>query len=176
MDRTNLLLLPVSLALLACAQTSVTSYKDPAHSQATCTYIVITARIEGLGHQQAIEDSFVVSLKDAGVKESRGIDMWPPTRAIAKEEMASTFLKSDADCLLAVSLKEGTTEAQTYETIVLEKASMSKIWIGSSSTQTITDTAHSILTKDIHMSAMFDSMAKGIVGQLVKDGVIKQRM
>ena len=175
MKRTFLTLLPVTLGLVACAQTSITSYKDPAYAQATCSDMVVNAHIEGIGHQQSIEESFVAALKDVGVKGRRGIDMWPPTRSFTKEEKALAFVKSDADCLLAVSLTEGTTETQTYESTVLDKSSMSKIWIGTSSTQAITDTAHSIVTKDIHLKAMFDSMARGVVGQLQKDGVLVKR-
>ena len=143
----------------------------------TCSYLVITAHIGDIGHRQAIEDSFVSALKAVRVEGSRGVDIWPPTRNMTKEQKALAFLESDSDCLISISLKKGTIKAQFYEVVVLEKFSASNIWIGTASTRSIIEpiTAHSILTGDVDMSAMFDSMAREIVNQLVKDGVLRRR-
>ena len=98
--------------------------------------------------------------------------MWPPTRNMTKEKMAKVFLESDADCLVSISLKQGTARVQSYEAAILDKHSESKIWIGSTSTRSIGTSGRSILTQDIHMSAILDSMTEEVVSQLIKDGIL----
>lgn len=138
---------------------------------------MITAHIGDIGHRQTIEDSFVSALKAVRVEGSRGVDIWPPIRNMTEEQEALAFLESDSDCLVRISLKKGAVIAQSYEVVVLEKFSAYNIWVGTASTRSIIEpiTAHSILTDDVDMSAMFDSMAREVVNQLIKDGVLRRR-
>ncbi|MBI2799155.1 MAG: hypothetical protein HYX63_02540 [Gammaproteobacteria bacterium] len=109
------------LMLAACATTRVESYRDPAFVGRSFHCPLVVAQIDGPAHKRAIEDAFANKISSKGVRVFKGLDVFPPTRILSNEEKALAFIQSDADCMIFVSLKEGTVHEEKYEIRVTGK-------------------------------------------------------
>ncbi len=158
-----------ALLLVGCAHTKVSSYKAQAADDATCTTTMVLGKIGRIEHQTMLEDAFIAKLEERKIRAIRGIDVIPPTESQSPENVVNAFARSSADCMILISLREGTISEQEYKVAVLEKISGKNIWVGDTSTKSY---VNAVVDKFTLMTT-FNSLASSVVSQLVDDGIFR---
>jgi len=155
--------------LSGCATTNVSSFIDPEYANEIYKMPIVWGRIAPLEDRQKLEGGIVAKFSSKGINAILGTAVFPPTRDITKEFIASALSKTEGDSLLIVALKEGSSiYSMKYEATLYGK-SLHKVWVGS----VVTKLQSGGFSESQKNDAVFDSTAHGIVDQIMKDGVIK---
>lgn len=87
-----------------CASTNMTSFRDPAYRTQGFSKIIVYANTYDLGWRSSIEDAIVVGLTNAGVAAIGSMDIIPPTRHMAREQIDSALAVHDVDAFLLLTV------------------------------------------------------------------------
>lgn len=163
------LVIVLFLFISGCASTKVTSHVDPEYKLEQYDKPVIIARIAPLSDKKLLEASFVKQLKLKNISAYHGTDVFSPTRELTKEYFISALKDTDADSILIIKLKEGSSVSLMQYDIKLLGNKLHTVWIGNAETKLQQDG----ITEDSTDEVIFESVAEQVVNQLLKDGVIK---
>jgi hypothetical protein len=100
--RTLVLLCLTALVIAGCAVTNLESFADPDVPNRSYRHVLIYAGSENLEFRKAMETSISERLAVKGIKSTRCIDMFPPTREFTPDEVVTKADSSGVDAYIFV--------------------------------------------------------------------------
>jgi hypothetical protein len=147
---TPLSALVVGLALVGCASTSTSSYRDPSFAQASYRKVAVMASGVQLGTRQQIEGRLATALRGKHIQATEAMQLFPPTREIGQDDMMALLHERGFDGLLFVErVESGATSHVTnfltgaseplefiaFDARLIDVASGQNAWVGSLRTE-----------------------------------------
>jgi len=138
-------------ALVGCASTSTSSYRDPAFARTSYRRVVVMASGVQLGTRQEIERRLASELRGKRIEAVEGMGLFPPTREFSQEETMAALRERGFDGLLFVERVESgstshvtnllTAESEPREFVafdarLIDVATGHAAWVGSLRTET----------------------------------------
>ncbi len=120
----NLIFFVGLLLTLGCAQTSITSFKEPSYSKKPLTKILVAAVFQSLDERRLLEQAVSANLSKEGVVGVPSITLILPTRTYTNQQINELLMENDIDgvLLIRVTEKERVITSRTYNTLnVFEK-------------------------------------------------------
>jgi hypothetical protein len=142
--------LVVGFALVGCASTSTSSYRDPAFTQASYRKVAVMASGVQLGTRQQIEGRLASALRGKHIQATEAMQLFPPTREIGQDDLMALLHERGFDGLLFVERVESgstshvtnflTAESEPREFVafdarLIDIASGQNAWVGSLRTE-----------------------------------------
>lgn len=98
-------LLFVSILLIGCASTKITTFTDPAYrSGSAFGRILVVAEISDLKWRQKMESRFVGEFGVRGIFAIEGINLFPPTRELSDQEKIDLLLENQIDAFVLIDV------------------------------------------------------------------------
>ena len=155
--------------LSGCASTTVSSFVDPEYATEKYSRPIVWGKIAPLEDRQRLENGIVKNFRNKGVNAIPGTQVFPPTRDITKEFIASALVKSGGDSLFIVSLKTGSNLYHMEYEATLYGNKIHKVWVGS----VVTELQQAGVSNSQSNDVVFESTAEEIVNKIITDGVIQ---
>jgi hypothetical protein len=102
----NNLAILLTLILVGCASTRMTSFKDPAYRYTTFQRVLIVVNTSNLERMLYFETQMVNEFSKAGFYGIEGYKLFPPTRNLSPTEKVELLKRENIDSYLSISVGE----------------------------------------------------------------------